>query len=893
MKALFLSVKIPTPIVRGFIVSAALTLLLVLPIILHGVGAVTTPGATLALVNNGQLTRDASSAIPVVGFGMTSSTGSDKLQSVTVSFSGAGFTAGDDQTLRRLRTDPATSGVAIYRDVGTVDDALDSGDIGVRPSGISWSGSDVVLDFSGVTEPIPTTITGQFQWLIVIRTAAVSGALADGDQIVVRMRAGSIVATSGVGTIVQPVADIVANPLTVRLTRAVDLVPGGRWVGPDRVRVNSTAVLGFTMVDGSISPNHGISDNITQITLRLNDVSGSVTSASLKPLITNSATSGVGLYIDNGAIRGQWDPTDTPVTFASISPIVFPVGGVDLTVTFSAPGLKVPSVNSGAFDFFFVIRTHNILSGDEFTLELRAGSITVKGILGSNPASVDSSLRAPLVDGALASSLVMGDSTPPRLRNLQWFSTSPYILASGLNLYFSHAMTTAQTATAAGQARDDESGLARAAFSLAPSLASSPPAQALTGAGAWRTFAGDYGISSSSLGTSSPVVVTITDQVGNSIDTLTLGSPYAFTFVSSSILVLPSPGWQSGAPSTWVDSNGKLWFSNLLTGTATASLTVSIATLNGFPLNTASFSAAPSLAGSPNPSAFTFTAGTFSTTLSVNYMINSQSTDSSSPITLTVTDTSGTVSAITFPFGLDNQPPVMAITAPPGATSVSGNFVARATVTDSLTGVGSVQFQVDPSGTPVNAFFDGTSYFYPFSSTLFPDGIHRIIVRATDKVGNLNVASADVVFSNGPTNPPSIRVDSPANSERTSGVMTFQVSVVAPIGIKNVTLTVFGQTRPMVLNAMTGLYELRVDTGSIANGAYQATITAVDAAGRTNNSTASFQVANPVPPPQPLLNTTLLFALTLAFLVAAFAVTLYFARKWIGPRLRRTNTASS
>ncbi len=806
-----------------------------------------------------------------------------------VSFSGAGFVAGDDQTLRRLRTDPGTSGVALYRETGPAVDVLDAGDTGVRPSGISWAGNDVMMDFSGVNEPVPTSIAGQFQWIIVIRTSAVSGVLSDGDQIIVSIRANDIIATSGAGVTSQPVAaDVVSNPLTVRLTRAVDIIPGGRWVGPDRVRVNSTAVLGFTIVDGSIPANKGISDNITQITLRLNDISGSVTSGSLKPLTTNSATSGVGLYIDNGLVHGQWDPADTPVTLASITPTVFAVGGATIVMTLPAPGLKVPGTVTGPFDFFFVIRTRNILTGDEFDLELRAGSIIVKGILGANPASVDAALNTPLVNGALASSSVLGDSRPPRLRSLGWFSTSPYVFASGLNLYFSHAMTTTQTALSAGQARDDESGLALATFSIAPSLASSPPPQVLAGAGAWRTFSGGYGISATSTGASSPVDVTISDQVGNWIDVIGFaGSGYNFTLVSSSILLLPTPGWQAGGqPSLWVAPNGKLWFSNLTTGTATATLTASIASLDGFPLNTASFSTASSLAGSPNPSSFTFAAGVFSTTLTVNYLVNSQSTGTSSPVMLTATDTSGVVSTMSFPFGLDNQAPSITITAPSATPAISGNFVPRATVSDALTGVSSVQFQIDSSGTPVNAFFDGTAYYYPFSSILFPDGPHRIIVRSTDMVGNLNVASVDVVFTNGPANPPNVRLASPADSEKASGVMTFEASVVASSGVQSVTITVFGQTKQMILNPATGLYEYRADTSNIANGAYQAAITAVDQAGRTSTATVSFQVANPGAPG---VTTTFVFLLTLVFLVTAFAVSLFLARKWIAPRLRKTS----
>ena len=79
--------------------------------------------------------------------------------------------------LAAVGTNPATSGVALYRDDGGTSDAWDPGDTGITPSATSTVGTNVYLDINA--EPVPDSPTGSYEYFIVIRT---SGVIANNDQ---------------------------------------------------------------------------------------------------------------------------------------------------------------------------------------------------------------------------------------------------------------------------------------------------------------------------------------------------------------------------------------------------------------------------------------------------------------------------------------------------------------------------------------------------------------------------------------------------------------------------------------------------------------------------------------------------------------------------------------
>lgn len=961
-------------------------LMILLTVLSYSAQAATIPGTTAGLTNVGQRIRDASSAVPVIGFSMTATTPGEALDFITVSFSGAGFDAGNDNDLRALNVLGGQSGVALYRDDGTVDDTLDAADTPITLDGIMWNGNNVEMDLTGHSEPVPLTASGSYHWFIVIRTSDVAGTLANGDQIHVQINANATVATSGAGLVTQPAASVAANTLTVRLTRTVDMLQGtNRWIGPSSAITNSMAVLGLSIIDGGIATNSGIRDRVERLVLTLTETGGAVSSVDFQPLSTDATRSGIAFYWDSGAVDDQWDAADAPINLTSIAPMSFGPGGATFTVVFPSPGLDVPDVNTGLLDMFVVVRTAGISTGDSFTLGISANDIIVNGALAPQAGSVDAGLTTPMLmlSTVVQSSNVMGDSTPPILRNLQWIETSPYLTAINRDLYFNHLMTSTQYGDVTGQARDDDSGLALAVFSAEPSLASSPGPMSLTGANVWRSWAGSYGLSNLSTDASSPATVTVFDQVGNHITTSDLGIDFYYHYTTEPILMTPNPGWmvQGGLP-VWVDPAGKLWFSHLIYGTVTATVQVDIVSLFGGGLANASASTEPSLASGPNPAFVSYGAGTDAATFAVDYEIGAGSTDSSSPVRIIAHDNLGNSASANFSYGLDAIGPSISFLSPSQGAAISGTFTVRAIVTDSQTMVGRVEVEVDPIGGFQAMYFDGTAYFYPISSVLYADGNHRVIVRAVDAVGNENVLGVDVSFHNSgvDTVPPeaafvapiwhavisettvvqvlaidnlavarvNLQIDAappvvmtlnstrgyyeyawntvslpdgehhlsatavdafgnrgstlgfdvivdntapvvslatPLSGEKVNGVFVFRVFASDTVGIKAVSLEVFGSTVMMAYNSATGYYEYVVDTRSVSDGTYAARVIVQDFAGHnTTTPQVSFKVQNKDYAHALFAMAPLLIFL---FLVVAFGLILVLARrgtlaKWLG-----------
>jgi hypothetical protein len=663
----------------------------------------------------------------------------------------------------------------------------------------------------------------------------------------------------------------------------------------------------------------------------------------------------------------------------------FGPGGATLTVIFQSPGLDVPDVNTGLLDMFVVIRTADISTGDSFTLQISANDIVVNGALAPQAGSVDAGLMTPMPMGStvVPSSNVLGDSSPPILRNLQWIETSPYLAAINRDLYFNHLMTSTQYSDVTGQARDDDSGLALVVFSAEPSLASSPGAMSLTGTNIWRSWAGSYGLSNLSTDASSPAMATVFDQVGNQITTSDIGGDFYYHYFTESILMTPNPGWMvQGGPPVWVDPAGKLWFSHLIYGTVAATVQVDIVSLFGGSLANASASTEPSLAGGPNPAFVSYGAGTDAATFAVDYEIGAGGTDASSPVMIIAYDNMGNSASANFSYGLDAVAPSISFLSPSQGAAISGTFTVRAIVADPQTTVERVEVEVDPMGGFQTMYFDGTAYFYPISSALYADGNHRVIIRAVDTVGNENVLGVDVSFHNSgvDTVPPeaafvapiqhvvisattivqvlatddfaiakvdlqigaappvmmtlnstrgyyeyvwdtislpdgeyhlsSIVVDTfgnkggtlgidvtvdntapvaslaaPVSDQKVNGAFVFRVFASDTVGIKSVSLEVFGSTVMMAYNSATGYYEYIADTRSVSDGTYTARAIVEDFANHTTTAQqASFRVQN-----KDYVHSLFDVAplLIFLFLVAAFGLILVLARrgtlaKWLG-----------
>ncbi len=822
-----------------------------------------TPGVTAGLVNPEQPTRDASSAIPVIGFGMTDAAGAT-LSSVTVDFSGAGFQSGNDRDLRLLDVDAELSGVGLYRDDGLTDDILDAGDTPLTLTDIGWTGNSVDLDLTGANEPLPTSVQGSYHWILVIRTAEDGDALNEGDQIVVTIPSNGIVASDATS---QPASAVSTSSLFIRFTRGVDMVDDP-WIGPARARLNTMAVLGFRLVDGGVDVNRGIDDRMTSVTVFVDELFGNLGAVDFQPFSTDATRSGLALYQDDGSTEDEWDTDDTPLNPAGINPSALPPGGGHVTLTFN-PGIIVPDSISGTLEFFFVVRTEAISTWDIFNLEVGAGDVVVEGLLAG---PVDGALLTPVdrFDTTLPSDWVWGDATPPNVWNEAWSEDSPYLVDAGLTLYFNNQMPGNETGMVTGTARDDESGLLDATFTQEPGLAASPPTMNFTARLGSQPWSGDYNFSASSVDTDSPIGVSIRDWVGNSISS----EPFEYELVSEDVLIIPSPGWIQPSGPFWVDPSGVLWFGPMIGGTQFVSLQVDLISLFGGGLHNVTASSEPTLDG-PTVEEVTYPGAPDSETFSTAYGFNSSSSDGADPVTITVTDESRNTAVASFAYREDSEAPVTTFQSP-GTAALQGTITVSVDVTDVGSGVDSVSMAVDGTGSFTPMFWDGSSYFLLLDTAQYRDGSHRLLVRAEDRVGNQAVAPLEVFFYNAGSlaGLPKVEIVSPSPQARVAGVILFQVAVTEPMDLDKVRLSVFGRSLPMAFNVLTGLYEVAVDSRTVGDGGYNATVTATTLDGRTTQSSVLFDVRN-----RDYLGTVVFLAPLLIFAVLLIFLIFYLLRR--------------
>ncbi len=828
---------------------AALLLGLLLLAPATSVRATVTPGATTALVNVGQSIREASTAVPIVGITATSNSPADLMIRVDVSFSGLNFVPGNAGTLLALDTNPDRSGVALYRDVGTVPGALDPGDMGVTATGVSWVGSVATLTYA---ETFPAVAVGAFDWIVVIRTSTT--AIASGNQIIATIPAGGIAFS---GAVSQPAAAVTTAALGNSPTAVNDLLAPGTWIGPSSVAVHARAALGVKIVDGGIPTNYGIHDQLRRVVVQLFDDSRTFGATTFAPLSANPATSGVALYRDSDG-NGIWDAADTGVTLTAVPGVdcVAPAAGALFDVCLLPnPEFLPHSLAGAAYSYFVVLRSGTgMSSGDRFHFEvLQSDGLSIQGVLGG-----DATRLAGLTDAVTFE--LMGDNTPPCLTpgcgvpiEPAWMNptSSPYLFPFGHTLYFGHGMgATPVPGEIHLGARDAESGLGQVTFAAAPSLAGSPATQVLSGNALTQVF-GNYSFNATSTAASSPVGVTVYDAVGNHATVF-----FNFILDAVSPTITPAPGWNNlvgvnplGLSPLYVNATGTLWFSPWIVGTATADISVDL--FDGTSsLRNATASTEPSLAGGPfyaNPTSFGF--GTFFFFgWTATYAFNVSSTDASHPVTIASCDYVANCASRAFDYRMDATPPVVTIVSPAAGSAVSGSIVVAARASDSGSGLAPpplVEILGQTGFQPM--IWNGSAWILPISTALYPDGMQRIVVTAFDNVGNQGVALVDVVFRNAvPSTPPRVVFAAPGAGAIVSGIVTVQVGVSDSFALAYVNLTVGASTYPMA-SLGNGVYAVSFGSTALPAGAVTLRVTATDVAGLSSSSSETVQVDNSPP----------------------------------------------
>lgn len=803
----------------GFVIVVALAMVMLspLPMVMQARGATTT-GATVALVSAGQLIRDDSTGIPVIGFGASDAGTNEILQQVDVTFNNiGGFAAGD---LENLGANQQTSGVAIYRDDGVVNNSLDLGDHPVPQNNIQniqWNGLVARITFQGPgpnAEPVPDWNPG-IAWFIVVRT---NPNIATNDRFNVSMMANSITFSNGGGTVTQPAPDVYGLTLTADRTTCLDITAasmGGSWVGYRGVQVNYATPLGIHIVDG------GPYEYLTWMVIRdtvSNFNGGDFGNGNNRfwELTLSSATSGIGLYRNNGSDLARFDSSDWPIQFGAIQWVG---GGMNYVwIALPAGAEQIPNTDPGTFDYFVIVRTgNNAMNNNQFNVRIMNNEIGIEGIAGDGTNYETSSTP----ENTYTSPTITVDRANPTIGGGSGWGeapASPYLNVRGGILYFSDLMgSTLTNASLSGTAADGGSGMvngvARADFSNEPSLFSSPASDMSP-----ANWYGLYGIVAASNDTSTPATVTIYDRVGNSVQ-----PSYTYDEDLVAPTITPNPGWvnQGGQPPFWIDPSGRMWFSDWITGNVNQRIQLNFMDANAG-LSNATSSVEPSLGNGPSYSNCNWgnmVGSTNANNCRADYTFNTTSTDASSPVLVNLLDAVGNEGSAIFNYSEDNEVPVVVVTSPSQGAVLYGDIVVAAEAWDKLTKVDYAPGNTVPmvgvdNSNWYNMYWNGTRYVSQIQTTTYFDGNHRLSVVAWDMVGNMGGATVDVVFANGA---PVVKVLAPANGDLVSGIVWVSASVASGLKVTDMQVQIdSGNWTSMSYDPLTNTYYWNWDTSALS-----------------------------------------------------------------------------
>jgi hypothetical protein len=195
----------------------------------------------------------------------------------------------------------------------------------------------------------------------------------------------------------------------------------------------------------------------------------------------------------------------------------------------------------------------------------------------------------------------------------------------------------------------------------------------------------------------------------------------------------------------------------------------------------------------------------------------------------------------------DVTPPSVVIKTPAGSAVVRGTLTVAGTASDNV-GVAKVEVSVD--GGPYRLAQGTATWGLALDTTVFADGSHTIVTRASDAAGNRVTAKVSVTSDNVPDDlaSPRVALVSPVDGATVSGTLTVAGTASDDVGVAKVEVSVDGG--PYRLAQSTGSWSLALDTTVYADGSHTITAKATDAAGRSSTASAGISVSN-APPPAP------------------------------------------
>lgn len=237
----------------------------------------------------------------------------------------------------------------------------------------------------------------------------------------------------------------------------------------------------------------------------------------------------------------------------------------------------------------------------------------------------------------------------------------------------------------------------------------------------------------------------------------------------------------------------------------------------------------------------------------LNAVFGGQVPDGAHVLHLQASDAAGDTSAVfDLPFLLDTAPPTVKVTSPAPLSLSNTNFTVSGQTIDSLSGVVSLQAQIDGSSfVPVS--FDSAGNFQ-FQTQLplngSADGSHSISFLATDKAGNVSApATLKIVLD---TQPPVISIDSPSASLDVNHNITISGHVLDALsGVASLNARLDSGSTVALNVGPTGMFSFTtaLPLDESADGQHTVQFLAIDRAGNASPPSNYTFTLDTTPPP--------------------------------------------
>jgi hypothetical protein len=185
----------------------------------------------------------------------------------------------------------------------------------------------------------------------------------------------------------------------------------------------------------------------------------------------------------------------------------------------------------------------------------------------------------------------------------------------------------------------------------------------------------------------------------------------------------------------------------------------------------------------------------------------------------------------------DTNGPVVSITSPADAATVSSPMTVAVSATDDSGTVSKVELYVDGASTPTAS---DTSTPFSFANLSLAPGPHQLRAKAYDPTGNASLSSVvNVTVSD--TTKPTVSLTAPTNGSTISGTTSLTATASDNVGVTKVDFSVDGTVKN---SDSASPYAYSLDTTTLTNASHTITATAYDAAGNNLGSSATVTVNN-------------------------------------------------